>query len=395
MKLNTPQEIDFRADYFYAHWPFCKHKCHYCDFVALEGHDQFQHDYHQALCFELDKYLKGQITKLAPKTLFFGGGTPSLYPLELITQFFDVLYVSIDKSRLNEVTLEVNPGNLTEEHFKTWKSLGINRLSLGVQVLDEAVLKKLNRYQSNQDVYDFFELASPYFSNISADLILGLPGVTDKTWWFTLETLMKKPLTHISVYFLTVHESTPLHFKVKKGTIALQTDDALVERYLATVEFLASHGFIQYETSNFAREGYQSEHNKAYWNYQPYRAFGIGASSFDGSRRFRNEKNLTRYIASQGVWNGTTVPEDRAASVSEALTLEQVHLERVMLALRQTEGIEIKLLVELFGPAKAAEMLERVATCVEKGLIHPHKEKIMLTPQGLALEHEIVLFILR
>ena len=280
----------------YIHWPFCPYKCHFCPFVAIAGQDQFMERYHKALIKEIGAFAEQYPSKLALDTIFFGGGTPSTYPDHLLLDTFGTLKNMFIFDERSEVSVEVNPGTVRSEQLHLWKSLGINRLSIGVQGLKDSVLNSLNRKQSQKDVFWVLDQASLLFDNISVDLILGLPGVSADEWKELLAQAVTWPIKHVSIYFLTVHEETPLYFRVKKNEIALHTDEHMVELYQWTVAFLADHGFDQYEISNFAKNGFQSRHNTVYWERKPYKGVGLGACSFDGESRFQNQKNLMKYM---------------------------------------------------------------------------------------------------
>ncbi|MBM3887451.1 radical SAM family heme chaperone HemW, partial [Candidatus Dependentiae bacterium] len=272
----------------YIHWPFCTSKCYYCDFVALEQHADFQDAYHEVLLKEIRAYGASNKTKAQIKTIFIGGGTPSLYPQNKLQALFKTLHNTFDLSLTSEITLEANPADITEDRADTWEEVGINRISCGVQVLDDQVLQKLNRRQRSIDVFNAAKILPKYFSNVSMDLIIGLPGVHDATWLKTIETICSWPIQHISIYFLTVHEKTPLYFKVQRGDLILPDEDALLALYEKTITYVEQKGFLQYEISNFAQNGFSSQHNIGYWQRRPYKGFGIGAASFDGSARTVN-----------------------------------------------------------------------------------------------------------
>lgn len=295
-----PENFEYNSNiitnYLYIHWPFCPYKCHFCPFVALAAHDQYMQDYHNALCREIENCSIATNRKDRLESIFMGGGTPSTYPEDMLLDMFGKLNKSFIFDKQTEVTIEVNPGTVTYNKLLVWKQTGINRLSIGVQSLNTKVLHGLNRLQTNEDVFDLIDKASGLFNNISVDLIIGLPGVSEIEWKEFLAKVVTWPITHISIYFLTVHENTQLYFGVKKKKVVLPADEQVVDLYYWSVEFLSKNGFEQYEISNFAKKGFESRHNKAYWNRVPYKAFGLGACSFDGKMRFQNEKNLMTYI---------------------------------------------------------------------------------------------------
>jgi oxygen-independent coproporphyrinogen III oxidase len=369
-------------EHLYIHWPFCPYKCHFCDFVALASHEQFMERYHQALVKEIRAF-KGSFTQTKPlKTIYFGGGTPSTYPPELLLDTFDTLKDIFLFDENTEVTFEVNPGTVTKEALKVWKKVGINRLSIGVQSLKDQVLQGLNRHQKATDVYALLDDVKKDFDNVSVDFILGLPGVSVAEWKQMVHDAMKWPIQHISVYFLMVQENTPLYFKVKTNKVQLPPDDEIVDLYEWLVELLESHGFYRYELSNFAKSGFESCHNQAYWDRKPYAAFGLGACSFNGSARCQNEKNLGKYM--DLVQEGKSVICER-----EELDDQKIAEEKIMLGLRQRKGVCIKDIMGHFSEEKQKIFLSNVERLQSQKLIEQKNGFIFLTPRGYALENEV------
>src|SRR5260221_4641966 len=239
-------DISANTRSLYIHWPFCPYRCHYCPFVALASHDPFMERYHNALIKEIKDFGNNYSEKLPLDTIYFGGGTPSTYPDHLLTEMFAVLNQYFIFSESIEITLEVNPGTVRFEQLALWKQLGINRISIGVQSLNDEVLHKLNRLQKASDVYTLLNTAPDYFDNISVDVILGLPGVSIAEWESLLATVVTWKITHLSMYVLEVHDSTPLFFNVKTKKVTLPCDDDVINTYYWSREFLAGHGFTQY-----------------------------------------------------------------------------------------------------------------------------------------------------
>lgn len=366
----------------YIHWPFCPYKCHFCPFVAIAGQDRFMGRYNAALLKEIQTYINSQTSKLSLDTIFLGGGTPSTWPDTLLLDTFGTLRKEFNFNEHIEVTIEVNPGTVRPEQFAVWKAAGINRLSIGVQGLKDSVLNNLNRKQSKEDVFWVLENAHKQFENISVDLILGLPDVSEQEWKELLAQVVKWPIKHVSIYFLTVHEETLLYYRVQKNDVTLCSDDSMVDLYQWTIEHLKEHGLYQYEISNFAREGYQSKHNSVYWDRKPYKAFGLGACSFDGSSRYQNQKQLIKYL--------TDIEQDKDVTMfCETLTPKQVYLERVMLGLRRSEGIKIDDLMLDVPQAHQDHIVQTIE------LLHAHKflykkdNHIILSAAGLAVQNDI------
>lgn len=364
--------------------------------------------YHAALTKEIEQYYKaaGRIGPL--NTIYFGGGTPSTYPDELLLDMFGTLRRVFDFNQDTEVTIEVNPGTVRPGKLELWKSLGINRLSIGVQSLNDKALHELNRHQSARDVFALLDQAKSLFSNISVDVILGLPGVSDQEWKELLHQVVSWPITHVSMYFLTIHEDTPLYFKVKSKKVTVPCDDKMIELYYEARDIFIRNGFEHYEISSFARPGYQSRHNTTYWERVPYKAFGLGACSFDGTRRLQNEKNLMKYMhaVSQAelapAQTGEKCGEQSASSqflsartgdctmFVEELSDQQIHMERVMLGLRRSKGVTWEIITQGLSESKRAEVRGKVEEFKNKGWMRDVDGVLTLLPAGLALENEII-----
>lgn len=366
----------------YIHWPFCPYKCHFCPFVAIASHDRFMDTYHAALMKEMKEFAQTNSCVQALDTVFLGGGTPSTWPDHLLLDMFGTLRKVFSFNPDSEITIEVNPGTVRKEQLLLWKDVGINRLSIGVQSLKDSVLNDLNRKQSKEDVYWVIEHASQHFANISIDLILGLPNVSNDEWKELIETIVQWPIVHVSIYFLTVHEETPLYYRVKKKEISLTTDENMVALYQWSVDYLQEHGFDQYEISNFAKESYQSKHNTVYWERKPYKGVGLGACSFDGGSRYQNQKSLMKYIAD--IESGTDV-----TIFAETLTQNQVHLEKVMLGLRRSQGIDRQDLLRNISQEQQEKIEQELAMLQMHNFLQEKQGRIVLSPAGLAVQNDI------
>ncbi len=281
------------------------------------------------------------------------------------------------------MTIEVNPGTVTPQKLQTWKRIGINRLSIGVQSLNDELLKSLNRHQKAADVYALLEAGSALFNNISVDLIIGLPGVSPEEWKRLISIVCSWPISHVSMYFLTVHEDTQLYFGVQRNTIVLPPEDEVVDLYRWTIERFAEAGIQQYEISNFGRPGRESQHNRVYWDRKPYKGCGLGACSFDGTSRLQNEKNLLKYINS-------AINNDTVEVFSETLTENQAKLERLMLGLRQIKGIALDDMEVDLTPQSRELLKAKVRELVSAHMVTCENGRIALTPEGLSVANEVI-----
>ena len=378
---------DVQTSSFYLHWPFCAYKCHFCPFISFAGHEQFMECYQSALCAQMEQFARSVRKKSLIESVFVGGGTPSTCPDGLLLDTFDKLLDIAPLSNSAEVTIEVNPGTVRVEQLEIFRCAGINRLSIGVQSLNNKVLKNLNRLHKAQDVCFLLENAKDYFENISIDLILGLPGVSGAEWRRLLQTVVNWPIVHISIYFLTIHEKTPLYYRIKSGEITVEQEDSLVDLYDWSVDFLGSNGFGRYEISNFAKEGYECKHNKVYWERKPYKGFGLAACSFDGMCRYQNNKNLGEYLES--IEKGG----DGCQSY-EKLTEEQVRLEELMLGLRTDKGVTWGKMCEGLSKGKRERLESKIAFLKKNNFIHEKNGRFVISPNWLTIENEIVLELL-
>lgn len=369
-------------EHLYVHWPFCPYKCNFCDFVAIASHESFMQQYHESLCKEIQDFKDLYDAQAPLKTLYIGGGTPSTYPLPLLLDMFAILKETISFDESTEVTLEVNPGTVEQGALEVWKSIGINRLSIGVQSLKDTVLQGLNRHQTKIDVINLLQKTEPLFENVSVDFIVGLPGVSVEEWKTMILEAMTWPIKHISVYFLMVHEKTPLFFKIKQKSVVLPPDDEIVDLYYWTVDVLEQHGFHRYELSSFSKKGFESKHNTAYWERKGYKGFGLGACSFNGQYRFQNNKNLRNYF--QAVLDKNDLIHE-----VEEITPAQISIEKIMLGLRQAQGINIADVIQDFSLPQQQHFKERADWLESKGFVRQKAGRLFLTPQGFILENEV------
>ena len=246
------------------------------------------------------------------------------------------------------------------------------------------MLQKLNRHQRLVDVERTLRIAPKYFDNISVDFILGLPDISANAWIDTMQTAVTWPVQHLSIYFLTIYERTPLSFAVQKKQVTLMNDDAMVALYEQTIQLLNQHGFEQYEISNFAKTGFQSIHNQAYWDRKPYKGFGIGASSFDGKIRTTNTNNLKNYLKTAG----------QEPSEQEIITSKQELLELLMLGLRQKKGMDLHCVVYFLNTDQAEALKQNIKMLVLQGLIEQENSSIRLSVKGFCIENEVIVRLL-
>lgn len=366
----------------YIHWPFCPYKCHFCPFVALAGQDVHMENYHKALIAELKRFASTQKNKAPLKTIYIGGGTPSTWPDTLLLDMLGTLRNTFDMQKISEITIEANPGTVRSEQILLWQKIGITRVSVGVQSLNDQVLQNLNRQQNATQVRNLIAQLNNQVHSVSIDIIIGLPGVDEKEWKEFIAEIVTWPIQHISMYFLSVHEGTPLYFRVNRQNLILPPEEPIIDLYYWSVEALKQGGFDQYEVSSFAKKGYESQHNRMYWERKPFKGIGIGAWSFDGMNRIQNEKNIVKYMELQQ--KGLD-----AISCQERISEESARLERIMLGLRQIKGVLISEAVQGLSLEKQELFFRRVEALEEKKIVKRGEDRVALMPTSLALENEV------
>lgn len=316
----------------YIHIPFCRSKCDYCDFYSLAGREDRMADYQKALLAHL-KETAPAARNCSVDTIYFGGGTPSFYGEKRLRGLLAAIkkYYHVDKDA--EITLEANPDSADEKALRILRRAGFNRISLGLQSACPAELEAVHRpHTVEQGDAAVAAARKAGFSNLSLDLIYGLPVQTVSSWWNTVEHALSLNPDHLSCYGLKVEEGTPLASRVARGE-RLLSDDAQADLYLWTVSRLARAGYGQYEISNFARPGFVSRHNLRYWLTQPYIGFGPGAHSDFGGKRYSWVRDLDGYI--QGVLEG-----GRLLDSEDLIPQQERGSEYLMLRLRTARGIE-------------------------------------------------------
>src|SRR5690606_7119796 len=315
--------------------------------------------------------------------IFFGGGTPSLMQPEYIGEIIQWLRKSFIVSDDCEITLETNPGTVNSEKLKSFIQQGINRISIGIQSFDETDLKFLTRIHDKQTAIDtVLNAFHAGIENINIDLIFNLPGQTKEKWLDNLKTAVSLPVKHISAYSLILERGTILNKLVLDKKVVMQDDDYDAELYELTMNFLEAQEFIQYEVSNFCKEGFECRHNNAYWHYKGYISFGPSAHSFANGKRWWNYSSLKKYISE-------IEQSGKAAAGSEILTDEQKFNEYVMLALRSS-GIDLIEFENLFGRSWLNNRYDYFVELQKKNLISINEKKIYLTKNGYAVCDEIL-----
>ncbi len=318
----------------YIHIPFCKSKCIYCDFYSVAGQDDRIDNFVNALIREIEQ-CSVDTSNWTFDTIFIGGGTPSLLNAHQMGKIISALNNKYDLCKVREFTIEANPGEAPKEKLKEFYSLGINRLSIGVQSFKPELLHFLSRIHSVGDVFRTFESArDASFKNINCDLIYNIPGQSLEDWQNDLKQLIKMNPEHISAYSLIVEQNTKLFELVLNNSIQMPKDEKHLEFNSISYELLKKHDFIQYEISNYSKSGMECLHNLHYWENDYYLGFGPSAHGYDGIKRWNNYSDLDKYIS---LIENSKSPIETSAKISE---IERTN-EIIGFGLRMTKGFAI------------------------------------------------------
>ncbi len=360
----------------YLHIPFCVRKCAYCDFPSYAGRDQQIPAYIDAL--------RGEIAEAAARwpgrtvqTVFFGGGTPSILTGEQMTLLMHSVCDSFEIAPDAEISMEANPGTLTPEKLHACRRAGINRLSIGVQALNDRLLHGIGRIHTRDEAVQAVRMAKDAgFHNISLDLMYGLPGQSPDDFEDTVRQAMALDVQHLSMYSLIIEEGTPLCQRVETGESIPDDEETLAMQHTAA-QILASHDFHRYEISNYARPGYECRHNLVYWRRGEYLGLGSAAHSLMEETRFSNTPSLTEYL------QGVRVADRQVLNATDALE------ETVMLALRTAEGMDMDEYRRLAGPAYA-QREKTISRLIREGLASLRHNRLALTGRGMDVLNAII-----
>ena len=361
----------------YIHIPFCVRKCLYCDFPSFPGMDGMFEDYVRRLCREMGEAAPS-FHGIGVKSVFFGGGTPSILPPALMGRIMDKIMSAYDVNSDAEISMEANPGTLDAAKLREYKSMYFNRLSMGLQAWQDRLLERLGRIHRGGEFEDnFLQARDAGFKNINVDLMFSLPGQTLDDWQETLEKVMRLDPEHISAYSLIIEEGTPFFDMYEKGQIT-ETDENTDRRmYYLAKEMLSDKGFRQYEISNFAKEGFECRHNITYWRTEEYRGFGLGAHSYVDGTRFHNSADMKEYMAGGGRLD------------IEKLTPEEMQEEFMFMGLRMNEGISKEEFLKRFKTDITSVYGQEISELISEGLLTENKGRISLTDRGIDVSNQV------
>ncbi|MGG7144561.1 radical SAM family heme chaperone HemW [Clostridium nigeriense] len=363
----------------YIHIPFCKQKCFYCDFPSYASIDHLREDYVDALCKEIET----KASKYKIKSIFIGGGTPSYLETKEITKMLK----SINKLTLSEgmeFTMECNPGALEEEKLKAMLDGGVNRISMGLQAVQNSLLKDIGRIHSFKQFEENFNLARKVgFKNINIDLMFGLPNQSLDEWKESLEVVAKLNPEHISAYSLIVEEGTAFYKLWERNKLILPSEEEEREMYSITKDVLNSYGYHQYEISNYAKVGFECYHNKVYWKNYDYLGVGSASTSFIDGKRIKNIENVKAYI--DKINSGEDIMEHITIN-----TLEDSMEEFIFMGLRMIEGININEFKKRFGVNIESIYKEVIDKNINNKLLLLDNYNLRLTEKGIELSNSVM-----
>lgn len=361
--------------YLYIHIPFCIRKCIYCDFLSFAYDESLAKQYIDALCKELSLRKDHTITL---KTVYIGGGTPTVLPEECFVRLFKCLQENFKYYPI-EITVEANPGTLDESKLKTFISLGVNRLSLGIQSFNDNELKTLGRIHTSEEGVRAIEMIKGAgIRNFSIDLMYGIPGQTIKTWKVSLSKTVDFLPAHISSYELTPEKNTPLHRMMSSGEIKMPDEELVLDMYSNAIDYFSKNGYEHYEISNFAQPGHRCIHNLNYWDRGEYAGAGAGAHSFIKNIRSRNTDDINRYI--NDLKEGR-LPETESTEIKH----EDAIKEFIFLSLRKTEGISL-----LKAGKLGNDITDASKELVEEGYVIVKDGHLRLTGKGMVISNVII-----
>ena len=353
----------------YIHIPFCEQKCNYCAFNSFCASEKVKDEYVDILCKEIES--RKVETKV--KTIYIGGGTPSVLSESQIEKIFDAIFENYNVARDAEITVEANPNSITKNKLKKWESLKINRLSIGVQSLDDESLRKIGRLHDREMALEKIEIAKKYFENVSADLIVGLENERGDALCEYADALLKLGVKHISCYLLEVYENTKLFELVKNNKYLPLSDDQTIDAFEKLAEFLEKCGMQRYEISNFAFPGFESKHNLNYWQRGEYLGFGLSAHSFVKNVRFKNADTLTGYKNHE--------------IQSEKLSGGEVLEEIIMLGLRCRIGVSLKELKQKNYDIQTSANFKKY---LDLGILNLKNDRFFLNPKFYDVSNTII-----
>ncbi|TYQ24854.1 coproporphyrinogen III oxidase [Pseudanabaena sp. UWO311] len=367
----------------YIHIPFCKRRCFYCDFAITTGGENLKQQYVDVLCQEIALTVKEIPPMAALQTIFFGGGTPSLLSVKQLEKILEAIAKYFAIASNVDISLEANAGTVSLESLQGYRSLGVNRISLGAQAFQQELLDACGRGHSVAEIYEAVDaIKNAGFENFSLDLISGLPHQSMADWQDSLQKAIALEPKHLSIYDLTIEEGTAFGKRYQAGDNPLPTESHTVEMYIFAHDLLPSVGYEHYEISNYAQSGYQSKHNLNYWHNQPFYGVGMGATSYINRQRIDRPQKMRQYLDAIALWQSTGI--GFTAPMIEPM--EEL-MDSLMQGLRLAEGLSLNALQETYGKELCDRALQILDHYREQDWVrfveHAEDVRIMLvSPDG-------------
>ncbi|SDH47223.1 coproporphyrinogen III oxidase, anaerobic [Alteribacillus persepolensis] len=365
----------------YVHIPFCKQICYYCDFNKFYIDNQPVTEYVQALKQEMTYAFQDKVLPLS--SIYIGGGTPTALSIEDLETVLTDIHENTRLDKGGEFTVEVNPGEADADKLLMMKKLGVNRLSIGVQAFQNSLLSKIGRTHSAEEAQETIALAKKAgFENISIDLMFGLPGQTMEMWEETIQTMLALDIPHVSAYSLKIEEKTMFYNWYRQGALEPMPEDEEAQMYEKLTSLLFDAGYDAYEISNFAKKGYESQHNQVYWKNEEYFGFGAGAHGYLDGERYMNTAPLNHYI--KAVQHEKTAVKER-----HSVSLKEKMEEEMFMGLRMKKGVDDKRFKEKYGCSYLEVFENAVPALIKQGLLINTEGSLRLTEKGRLLGNEV------
>lgn len=367
----------------YIHIPFCRQKCGYCDFYSVKFDEESESRYVGALIKEIKYYKELLSLKYTVDTVYFGGGTPSILSPSNIIRITECLNASFSMDGNSEISMEANPNTFTEANLHLYKKAGINRLSIGIQSLNDTILQGIGRLHDSREALEAIDISlKKGFENINADVMFNIPGQTVEDIRSTLNQIAERGVKHVSFYSLKLEKGTPMFDMEKNHKIIMPDEEEERGMYYAGREVMEKNNLPQYEISNFAMKDYQCRHNLKYWQQEEYLGLGPSAHSFLNNRRFSSASNIRSYINDSEHNNFNKI-------VHEVLGRDDLIFENIMLNLRLTRGIDIDGFNKKFNLDFKTEYKNQIKYLVRNELLECKDGNIKLTKRGMDLSNHV------
>ncbi len=365
----------------YIHIPFCAQKCAYCDFLSFATDTTTKQDYVESLCYEIQAYSVG--LKAPIHTIFIGGGTPSVLAVDQLQQLFETIHQYVTLQKDAEISIEVNPGTVTEELANWMQQSPINRVSIGLQSTYNRHLKALGRIHTYEDFLETYaRLRKAGIQNINIDLMFGLSNQTIEEWRRTLFDVGKLEPEHISAYSLIIEEDTPFYQQYAKGLFNLPSEEIERDMYHLTKQVMEEKGYHRYEISNFAKDGFECQHNLTYWTDKNYIGIGLGAASYINGTRYSNTSDMEKYIE-----RSSHIDEIRC--LTDPPSKKRRMEERIFLGLRLDQGIHLETFNKNFDYPFKDQWKEVLEKMIGEGLLTIDEGYLKLTERGIDVSNYV------